>query len=208
MVLSPTSSSHIAVMSVEEYWWNSMLAKIVHQTCMLMKIIFEKFTPKYSTNIHLNIRFMNIRWTMNGSIQTLFRGILKSLNILISTGPSDSSSKMSQKTENIRSRDCRNFRKFSIQSFETLTRFCGNTVCLIWNLTGPCERGRRDLYRLVLWRYTYMALIGVFIILLNRSNRRLSKIRNHTLSWKNFYIRSIFSSRFFWKIMSGIVLII
>ena len=146
--------------------------------------------------------------TENGSIQTLFRGILKSLNILISTGPSDSSSKMSQQTENIKSRDCQNFRKFSIQSLETLTRFCGNTVCLIWNLTGPCERGRRDLYRLVLWRYTYMALIGVFIILLNRSNRRLSKIRNHTLSWKNFYIISIFSSRFFWKIMSGNVLII
>ena len=144
----------------------------------------------------------------NGWIQTFFLGILKSLNIGISIASSESTSKMSQKLKNIRSRDCRNFRKFSIQSFETLTRFCGDTVCLIWNLTGPCERGRRDLYRLVLWRYTYMALIGVFIILLNRSNRRLSKIRNHTLSWKNFYIISIFSSRFFWKIMSGIVLII
>ena len=42
-------------------------------------------------------------WNLNGSIQTLFRGILKSLNILIATGPSDSSSKMSQKTGNIKS---------------------------------------------------------------------------------------------------------
>ena len=143
-----------------------------------------------------------------GSIQTLFRGILKSLNILISTGPSDSSSKMSQKTENIRSRDCRNFRKFSIQSFETLTRFCGNTVCLIWNLTGPCERGRRDLYRLVLWRYTDMALIGVFMILLNRSNRRLSKIRNHTLFWKNSYIISTIPDTIFQKNMNENMLVI
>ena len=148
------------------------------------------------------------KWLINGSIQTLFRGILKSLNILISTGPSDSSSKMSQETENIRSRDCQNFRKFSIQSFETLTRFCENTVCWIWNLTDSCERGHRDLVRLVLWRYTNMALIGVFIILLNRSNRRLSKIRNHTLSWKNSYIKNIFSVRFLLKMWSGVVLII
>ena len=143
-----------------------------------------------------------------GSIQTLFRGILKSLNILISTRPSDSSSKMSQKTENIRSRDCRNFHKFSIQSFETLTRFCGNTVCWIWNLTGPCERGRRDLYRLVLWRYTDMALIGVFMILLNRSNRRWSKIRNHTLFWKDSYIISTIPDIIFQKNLEENMLII
>ena len=143
-----------------------------------------------------------------GSIQTLFREILKSLNIVISTGPSDSSSKMIQKTENIRSRDCRNFRKFSIQSFETLTRFSGNTVCWNWNLTGPCERGRRDLFRLVLWRYTDMALIGVFMILLNRSNRRLSKISNHKLSQQNFYIFSKFLTRDFLRRSVEIVLII
>ena len=45
--------------------------------------------------------------TSNGWIQTLFLGILKSLNIGISTAPSESTSKMSQKLKNMMSRDFR-----------------------------------------------------------------------------------------------------
>ena len=81
---------------------------------------------------------------------------------------------------------------FSIESFETLTRFCGNTAFCISNLTGPSERGPRDLWGSVLWRYTSMVILKVFRILLNRSNRRLSKFRNHKLSWKKFFILSKF----------------
>ena len=129
-----------------------------------------------------------------GRIQTLFLGILKSLNIRITTAPSESTSKISQKLENMRSCDFRILWKFSIESFETLTRFCGNTAFCISNLTGPSERGPRDLWGSVLWRYTSMVILKVFRILLNRSNRRLSKFRNHKLSWKKFYIISIFSA--------------
>ena len=50
----------------------------------------------------------------------------------------------------MRSRDFRIFRNFSIKSFETLTRFCENTVICIEILTGVSERTGRDLVRLVL----------------------------------------------------------
>ena len=52
--------------------------------------------------------------------------------------------------ENMRSRDFRIFWNFSILNFETLTRFCGNTVFRNYNLTGASERGPRDLVRVVL----------------------------------------------------------
>ena len=50
----------------------------------------------------------------NGWIQTLFLGILKSLNIEILTKPSESTSKMSQKLEKMRSRDFQKFLFFLI----------------------------------------------------------------------------------------------
>ena len=46
------------------------------------------------------------------------------------------------------------------------------------------------------------------MILLNRSNRRLSKIRNHKLSQQNFYIFSKFLTRDFLRRLVEIVLII
>ena len=92
----------------------------------------------------------------NGWIRTLFLWILKS------------------------SRDFRNFRNFTIWSLKTLTRFCGNTVCCIRNLTGPSEREPRDLgvYNALthnLWRLSNMAMMGVFLILLDRSNQVYQK---------------------------------
>ena len=143
-----------------------------------------------------------------GWIQTLFLRILKSLNIEISTRPSDSASKMSQKFEKLRFRDFRDVWNFSIQSFLTLTRFCGNTVFQIWNLTGPSERGPRDLWGSVLWRYTDMAIMLIFMILINWSNRRLSEIRNHKLTLKKFYIMSQFWTTNFLKKSVGNILII
>ena len=54
----------------------------------------------------------------NGSIQTLFLGILKSLNIPIPTRSSESTSKMSQKLKNMRSCDFRILGNFQIKIFK------------------------------------------------------------------------------------------
>ena len=134
-------------------------------------LILLRFT-KTRLNMYCNKQIMRIyhshlRLTPhNGWIQTLFLRILKNLNIEISTRPSESTSKMSQKLEKMRSRGFRDVWNFSIQSFETLTRFCGNTAFKIWNLTGPSERGPRDLWGSVLWRYTNLAIMWIFMILL------------------------------------------
>ena len=101
--------------------------------------------------------------------------------------------KYESEIEIMRSPDFRIVLSFSIWNYETLTRFCGNTVFRNLNLTGASERGPRDLFRLVLWRYTNIVIIWVFMIPLNWSNRRFFKIRNHKLSWKNSYILEIFS---------------
>ena len=80
-------------------------------------------------NLILRIRVGQIQWMIklmstasgegpfpidNGWIQTLFLGILKSLNIRFLTAASESTSKMSHKLENMRSHDFRILRNFSI----------------------------------------------------------------------------------------------
>ena len=92
----------------------------------------------------------------NGSIQTLFLWNLKSLNFEIWIKPSESASKMSQKPKIWGPVTFKKCSKFSIQSFETLTHNCGKTVNRIKILTCAYERGPRDLWRMVLWRYTKM----------------------------------------------------
>ena len=77
--------------------------------------------------------------------------------------------------------------KFWVQSFETLTHNCEKTVGRIKILTGASERRPRDLWRMVLWRYTNMVMTWVFMISLNWWYRRLVKIRTHKLSRNNSY---------------------
>ena len=74
-----------------------------------------------------------------------------------------------------------------------------HTVFRNWNLTGAFDRGPRDLVRLVLWRYTSVVIIWVFMISLKWSNRHLFQMRNHKLSWKKSYIVKIFSIFFVCK---------
>ena len=118
-----------------------------------------------------------------GPIQTLLLWNQKILNFGVRTRPLESASKMIQKSK-LWGSMTRNFLDFSIWNFETLTRFCGNTVFWILNLTCASARAPRDLVRLVLWRYTNMVMIWVFMISLNWSNRRLFQIRNHKIAFK------------------------
>ena len=114
-----------------------------------------------------------------GLIQTLFLWNLKSFNFGIWTRPLETTSKMSQKPKIWRPVTFKKCSKFSVQSFGTLTHNCGKSVVRIKLLTGASERGLRDLPLMVLWRYTNIVTIWVFMIPLNWWNRRLFKIRNH-----------------------------
>jgi len=98
-----------------------------------MKLYLISYNSKSNSEtvnklLYIKYNKSNPDYGNKGSIQTLFLGILKSLNIPIPNRPSETTSKMSHKLENMRSRDIRILGKFSVESFETLTRFCGNTV--------------------------------------------------------------------------------
>ena len=58
------------------------------------------------------------------------------ISIRNSTAASETTSKMSQKHEKMRSPDFGIFLNFSIESFKTLTRFCGHKFYFIWILTS------------------------------------------------------------------------
>ena len=125
-----------------------------------------------------------------GPIQTLFLRNLKSLNWRIWTRPSESTSKMVQKPKIWGLVTFKKCSKFWVQSFETLTHNCEKTVVRIKILTSASERGPRDLLLMVLWRYTDMVMIWVFMIPLNLWNWRFFKIRNHKSSFNSFHIMS------------------
>ena len=55
-----------------------------------------------------------------------------------------------------------------------LTRFFAKTVASAIGLAHLKKVQSRDLWRSVLWRYSNMAIMGVLLILLNRSNGRVS----------------------------------
>ena len=134
-----------------------------------------------------------------GPIQTLFLWILKSLNFGIWTWPSESTSKMSQESKIWDPVTFKKCSKFWIQSFDTLTHNCEKPVRSTLILTGASKRGPRDVLRKVLWKYTNMVIIWVFMIPMNWWNRHLFKIRNHKLSLKTFYIMKKLKIQFLYK---------
>ena len=152
--------------------------------------MFKNFMRKMAKEIMKTFRLRKVTMTLNmlhiGPIQTLFPWNLKSLNLRIWIWPSESTSKMSQK---LKIWGPVTFKKFSVQSFETLTHNCGKPVGRIKILTAASERGPRDLPLMVLWRYTNKVMIWIFMISLSWWNRRLFEIRNHKLSWNNSYIK-------------------
>ena len=121
------------------------------------------------------------------------------MNLRIPIRPWESTSKMSQKPKLRGLVTFKKYSKFSVQSFGTLTHNCGKPVGRIKILTSASERGPRDLPLMVLWRYTNIVMIWVFMIPLNWWNRGLFRIRNHKSSFNNFYIISIFSNWGFTK---------
>ena len=98
------------------YVYRKICAK--NYACQLRLLIQEcDFSTQDSSNSGIFVNFWckkTIPSPSIGSIQTLFLGFLKSFNIGISTTPSESTSKMSQKLKNMRSRDIRILWKFSI----------------------------------------------------------------------------------------------
>ena len=139
---------------------------------------------------------------INGPIQTLFLRNLKSLNWRIWTRPSESTSKMVQKPKIWGLVTFKKCSKFWVQSFETLTHNCGKNIGRSWILTSASERGPRDVWRVVLWRYTNMVMIWVFMIPLNWWNKRLFRIGNHKSSFNSFYIMSKLKITTLWKTAS------
>ena len=134
------------------------------------------------------------------------------MNLRILTRPWESTSKMSQKPKIWGPVTFKKCWKFSVQSFGTLTHNCGKSVVRIKLLTGASERGLRDLPLMVLWRYTNIVTIWVFMIPLNWWNRRLFKIRNHKSSFNSFYIISKLKIAFLckassWKYVSYIKIV-
>ena len=89
--------------------------------------------------------------------------------------------------------------KFWVQSFETLTHNCEKTVGRIKILTGASERSPRDLWRMVLWRYTNIVMIWVYMIPLSWWNQLFFKIRNHKSSFNSFHIIRKFKLTSFYK---------